>query len=113
MTNYVSTKRLFLTADKRRVVEESDPEAASLLVGEGGMVSEADARRYGLKLEEYRAPSLLETERAGLIAAESDPDRVEELRVRQARVAALEAAEKAQPKSDNKARTTAPENKGR
>lgn len=113
MANFISDKRLFLTADRSRVVEENDPAAAHLLVGAGGTVSQADAERYGLKVAEYREPTLLEREREGLAAAEGDPNRVEELRVRQSRVAALEAAEKAAPKSANKAVGGAPENKSR
>jgi len=45
---YVASQRLFLTRDRSRVVEESSPDAAFLLVPEGGLLSEAEARRYGL-----------------------------------------------------------------
>jgi hypothetical protein len=44
---YTSDKRLYLTEDGQ-VVEEGDPRAAILLVGEGGQLSDEDARRYGL-----------------------------------------------------------------
>lgn len=44
---YTSEKRLYLTADGK-VVQEGDPAAATLLVGEGGQLSDEDAERYGL-----------------------------------------------------------------
>ena len=44
---YVSDKRLYLTR-AGAVVEEGDPAADSLLVGEGGTISHEDAERYGL-----------------------------------------------------------------
>jgi hypothetical protein len=40
--------RKYLTADGR-VVDEGDPSAVSLLVGEGGQLSDEDAEKYGLK----------------------------------------------------------------
>ena len=45
-----SDRRLYLTADKSRVVEEGDLEAAYLLVGEGGELEDELAARYGLSL---------------------------------------------------------------
>lgn len=44
----ISTKRLWLTADRDRVVEDGDAAAAFLLVGEGSSLSRSDAERYGL-----------------------------------------------------------------
>jgi hypothetical protein len=44
---YTADKRLYLTADDK-VVEEGDPNAATLLVGVGGQLSDEDAQRYGL-----------------------------------------------------------------
>ena len=41
-------RRLYLTADATRVVEEGDPEAAILLCPAGGEVPHATATRYGL-----------------------------------------------------------------
>lgn len=46
----VSDRRLCLTKDKSRVVEETDPEAATLLVGAGCILPAADAEKYGLQL---------------------------------------------------------------
>lgn len=45
---YVSDKRLYRTQDGD-VVPEGHPDAAFLLVPEGGMLSDEDAERYGLK----------------------------------------------------------------
>jgi hypothetical protein len=41
-------RRLYLTQDKSRVVEDGDPEAATLLCAAGGEVPHATAVRYGL-----------------------------------------------------------------
>ena len=46
----ISDERLYLNA-KGEIVKADDPKATSLLVGEGGEVSEADAEKYGLKVE--------------------------------------------------------------
>lgn len=45
---YKSEKRLYLTQDRTRAVEEGDPEAAFLLVAEGGEMQDAEAERLGL-----------------------------------------------------------------
>jgi hypothetical protein len=42
-------RRLYLNADRSKVVEENDPEAAYLYLGKGHQVSDADAEKYGLK----------------------------------------------------------------
>lgn len=42
-------RKLYLTADRERVVEEGDPEAAFLLAAPGKEISDADAEKYGLK----------------------------------------------------------------
>lgn len=44
----VSPDRLWLTADRERVVPDLHPDAAFLLVGEGGTMLRKDAERYGL-----------------------------------------------------------------
>ena len=44
---FQSKKRLYLTADQQ-VVEEGDERAATLLVGEGGQLSDEQAAQYGL-----------------------------------------------------------------
>lgn len=48
MYEYHGDKRLFVTADRERVVDEGDPEAAFLLVAPGGSLPIEDAKRYGL-----------------------------------------------------------------
>jgi hypothetical protein len=45
---YTSEERLFLTADRSRVVGADSPEAAFLLVGKGGTIARSEAERYGL-----------------------------------------------------------------
>jgi hypothetical protein len=45
---FISDRRLYLNSARSRVVEESDPGAAFLLVGAGGSLDDATARKYGL-----------------------------------------------------------------
>lgn len=116
MANFVSDRRLYVTADKSEVVEEGDEKAAFLLVGEGGVVSEEDANRYGLRLQEHQPKSLLEMEKEGLTAAE-ERGATDEARTRRARVEAMEAEEAARQQRSataaptTKMRATAPANK--
>jgi hypothetical protein len=56
------TKRLYLTADGSRVVEDGDPEAATLLCPAGGFLSHADAARYGLLPDAAAAEAAAERE---------------------------------------------------
>lgn len=42
-------RRLWLTSDGKRLVEDGDPDATTLFAGEGDEVSDEDAKRYGLK----------------------------------------------------------------
>lgn len=44
----IADRRLYLTADKARVVEEGDRSAAFLLAGAGGEIASLDADRLGL-----------------------------------------------------------------
>ncbi len=44
-------RRLYLTADRSEVVEEGDPKAAFLFATPGSEISDADAKRYGLKMQ--------------------------------------------------------------
>lgn len=46
-----SDRRIYLNADKSKVVEGDSPEAAHLFAVEGDDVSDEDAKRYGLKFE--------------------------------------------------------------
>lgn len=52
-----SDKRLWLTADKSRIVPDGDPAAAFLLVGEGDTITAADLEVRGLSvtLEDIRS----------------------------------------------------------
>lgn len=47
MPNIIVDRRLFLTADKDRLVEPDDPEAAFLWAGEGDEVTEEAAKAVG------------------------------------------------------------------
>lgn len=49
MAKYVTDRRLWLSADKSKVVEDGDPEAAFLLASAGKELDEATVKRYGLK----------------------------------------------------------------
>jgi hypothetical protein len=51
MATWKSDRRLYLAEDGQTVVEEGDPRAATLLVGEGGELSAEDAKRYGVTLK--------------------------------------------------------------
>jgi hypothetical protein len=46
---YRAPRRLYLSRDKARVVEEGDPEAGFLLAGAGAEVPEEDVKRYQLR----------------------------------------------------------------
>lgn len=48
----IAKKRIYLTADRSRVVAEDDPLSAVLLIGIGGTISDEDVERYGLKEDE-------------------------------------------------------------
>lgn len=54
MASFKSDRRLWLTADKARVVEDGDPEAAFLLAGPEGTISPDDVERLGLKYKDGR-----------------------------------------------------------
>ena len=105
MPTFVSDRRLYLTADRKKVVEEGDEDAAFLLVGEGGTVSEEDANKYNLRLKEQKELSPLEQEQEALAAAE-ERGATEEARMRRRNVADLEAEGKAMSEPPaNKAKT--------
>lgn len=48
----VSTERVFVNADRSKVAKEGSDEAAFLLVGEGGQISDEDAEKFGVKTTE-------------------------------------------------------------
>jgi hypothetical protein len=53
---YTADERLYLDANGN-VVKEGDPNAATLLVGVGGQLSDEDARRYGLASKAKTEPA--------------------------------------------------------
>jgi hypothetical protein len=46
--SFRADRRLYVTADRSRVVEEGDPGAAFLLVGLNSIIEAEDVQRYGL-----------------------------------------------------------------
>lgn len=48
MASLKSDRRLYVTADRERVVEEGDLDAAFLLVGKNGIIGPSDVARYNL-----------------------------------------------------------------
>jgi hypothetical protein len=53
----IAERRLFLTADQERVVEEGDPAAAFLFAAPGDDISDEDAEKYGLNAPAPKAPT--------------------------------------------------------
>lgn len=47
--SHIATEKLWLTADRSRLVKDGDPEAAFLFCTPGKALSDEDAKRYGLK----------------------------------------------------------------
>jgi hypothetical protein len=95
MPDYVAKQRLYHTADRSRLVEEGDPEAAFLAVTAGEVLSEPEAKARGLLdakgLEQYQPPDPLEVAEQALQAAEERGATVE-AESRRGAVAALKAA---------------------
>lgn len=52
---YTSDRRIWLNADKTKVVEDGSADAAFLLVGEGGQLSDEEAEQYGLTKQPEKA----------------------------------------------------------
>lgn len=48
-------RRIYVNADRSKVVEESDPDAAFLLATPGDVLSDEDVKRYGLNKTEPKA----------------------------------------------------------
>lgn len=73
----VSDRRLWLTAplsdDAAEVVEEGDPRAAILLVGEGGEVTLDVARRFNLSARRSAEPTAADRPTAAPETAETGP----------------------------------------
>lgn len=60
---YIADRNLYLDKDDN-LVEEDNPAQARQLVGKGGALSEADARKYGLIEADETAEAEAETEEA-------------------------------------------------
>lgn len=48
MANYRTPVRLYLNADRTKVVEQGSPEASTMFKPVGGQISDEDCQRYGL-----------------------------------------------------------------
>jgi hypothetical protein len=46
---HIADRKLWLTADREKVVEDGDPAAAFLFATEGDEITDEDAKRYGVK----------------------------------------------------------------
>lgn len=55
MANTIVDRKLWLTADRERVVEDGDPDSAFLFATPGDEITEDVAKRYGLKQTAPRA----------------------------------------------------------
>lgn len=71
---YRSEKRLYLTADRTRVVEEGDSDAAYLLVSEGGEISDQEAKQYGLTGKAKAEPKDADASEADTKAISAPPE---------------------------------------
>jgi hypothetical protein len=68
----VYKKRLYLNADKTKVVEEGSEEAAWLLGGEGSPVTDEDIEKYGLKKSQYGPADEAVTEQNIVVSGGAD-----------------------------------------
>lgn len=70
------TARLYLNSDRTKVVKHGDPDAAFLLGVAGALISEADAKRLGVKDTEKMDTETVNAVnvRAQLAAVPTDPD---------------------------------------
>lgn len=56
MAKFTSDRKLWLTADRNRVVEDGDPDAAFLLAVRGDEIDAETAQRYGLGAKAVKGP---------------------------------------------------------
>lgn len=71
---FVSDKRICLDVN-RKVVDCNSPEAATLLIAEGGRMSNAEAEKYGL-LAKPKAEKADDAEKSeGVIVKEDEPEK--------------------------------------
>jgi hypothetical protein len=105
---YVSDRRLYRTLDDE-IVEEGHPDAAFLLVPEGGQLPDEEARKYGLEARQPTPVSPLETERKALADAEARGAfaEAESRRLAVARMEAEERVQAAQAEQRSRRRTMA------
>ena len=69
----IADRRLFLTSDRQRIVEEGSADAAFLYVAEGGVYDEAEARRLGWPPEVQDTTELIDMDDV-LRKAQEEPE---------------------------------------
>jgi hypothetical protein len=92
-------RKLYLTADRERVVEEGDDDAAFLFKGEGDEITDEEAKQYGIsaRKEEQTEPAQ---------KARQSPEAATEADTAEAREAKQPTDAKQAQAAANKARTT-------
>lgn len=97
----VADRRLYLTSDKSRVVEERDSSAAWLFAVPGDGISEADRAAYGLELIDGRIvlPGARASQRPPKAAAPVEPKAMKFHEDKAAEKAEDKAAKKAEDKA--------------
>jgi hypothetical protein len=77
MSALVADRRLYLTADKTRIVEEGNPDGATLFATPGTPIAAEDVARYGLRLVDGQlivaTPEAAEDEAEESAGAENAP----------------------------------------
>lgn len=87
---YTAEERLYVNADRTRVVPEDSPEAHFLLVAEGGELPDDEAERLGLTVTKAEREAMLATTAEGVpvpsTAADPEPadDETEDEKAEQA-----------------------------
>jgi hypothetical protein len=68
---YIAQQRLYHTQDRQKIVEEGDPNARFLLIGQGAIISDDEAQRLGLtdRLKQHTPDDPIAAEEAALQAA--------------------------------------------
>lgn len=96
---YKADRRIYVTADRSEVVEESDPRAAILLAAEGQEITDAEAKRLGLVGKKAAEPDPVVVQSS---AADPEPPADEEATRAKAVAGPPETKAQAAPKADKK-----------
>ena len=105
----ISDRRLYVTEDGSRVVEEGDTDGAFLLVGAGSEIPSAVAEKHKLRISKGKVsfpapkPGKAEADAVKAEKAAADAVKAEKAAAKAAEKAAAKAAEKAAAKAAEKA----------